>query len=89
MHLIDENDDEFLICIEAKFWSSKSSEDDTETDKLRTFQDSAVNVLGIESRQQNHHALAKVLERVEAKSTTHERAKATEALGFFGDVKFY
>lgn len=32
VHLVDENDDEYLICIEAKFWSSKSSEEDTDTD---------------------------------------------------------
>jgi len=51
----------------------------------------AGNVLGIEGTPQNRHALAKVLERVEAKATTPEREKAAEALGFFGDgeVKFY
>ncbi|MEK5431346.1 hypothetical protein MKY88_10780 [Lysinibacillus sp. FSL R7-0073] len=51
----------------------------------------ASNVLGIESSPQNRFALSKVLERVESKVTTPERAKAAEALGFFGngDVKFY
>lgn len=55
------------------------------------FSDLATNVLNIESSPQNRHALAKVLERVEAKATTPEREKAAETLQFFGDgdIKFY